>query len=184
MAKLKKKPINLDPSVKVQISAGKVTFEGSKGSFWVEIPQAIEPQLNEGKITLKYKKNNPDTSLLGLYYSLLRNAVKGVSTGWQKTLEMVGVGYRASTDGQLLTLNVGFTHPVKIQAPAGITFKVEENKILVSGADKYQVGETAATIRRVRPPEPYKGKGIRYQGEIIRKKAGKAAKAIGAMAGK
>ena len=97
---------------------------------------------------------------------------------------MVGVGFRAQTDGQKLTLSVGFSHPVEIIAPQNISFKVVENKIIVSGLDKYTVGETAATIRRVKPPEPYKGKGIKYLGEKIRKKAGKAAKAVGGTTGK
>ena len=179
MAKLKKKQINIDNSVKTLIEAGKVTVLGPKGQMVVNLPSEIEVQFSEGKLSLKNKNEGSDISILGLHYGLIQNAVTGVKDGWQKTLEMVGVGFRAQSDGQKLTLNVGFSHPVNITAPQGITFKVAENKITVEGADKYLVGEIAAAVKRVKPPEPYKGKGIKYQGEKIRKKAGKAAKAVG-----
>jgi large subunit ribosomal protein L6 len=113
----------------------------------------------------------------------VENTLLGVSKGWNKGLELVGVGYRAALEGQVLVLSVGFSHPVRFSAPEGITFEVSENtKINVRGVDKQRVGETAAQIRRIRPPEPYKGKGIRYSGEAVRRKPGKAAKA-GATAG-
>lgn len=184
MAKLKKKPITLESDVKVVPENGKLLISGLKGSLALTLPLEIEFQEDNGQLILKNKKNNSDVALLGLYYSLLKNSIIGVKSGWDKTLEMVGVGFRAQTDGQKLTLSVGFSHPVEIIAPQNISFKVVENKIIVSGLDKYTVGETAATIRRVKPPEPYKGKGIKYLGEKIRKKAGKAAKAVGGTTGK
>jgi large subunit ribosomal protein L6 len=116
-------------------------------------------------------------SMHGLYRTLVANMVTGVSTGFTKTLEIQGVGYRAQKQGNNLTLSVGFSHPVEVSPPAGITFEVEgNNRVLVSGIDKEQVGQVAANIRKIRPPEPYKGKGIRYQGEVVRRKAGKAGK--------
>lgn len=179
MAKLKKKPIIIDNTVKAQINGSRISVSGVRGQLEVELPAQIEAIIIENQITLKNKKDSGDVSLLGLQYGLIRNAVIGVKDGWQKTLEMVGVGFRAQSDGAKLTLNVGFSHPVNIVAPPGITFKVAENKIIVEGADKYLVGEIAAAVKRVKPPEPYKGKGIKYLGEKIRKKAGKAAKAVG-----
>ena len=179
MAKLKKKPIEIDSSVKIEINPGKIGVSGPLGQLSVDLPEYIEAGIMEGQLTLKNKSENGKISLLGLHYGLLKNAVVGVKDGWRKTLEMVGVGFRAQTDGQKLTLNVGFSHPVNIIAPQGISFKVVENKITVEGANKYLVGEIAAAIKRVKPPEPYKGKGIKYLGEKIRKKAGKAAKAVG-----
>ena len=116
---------------------------------------------------------------------MIENIVQGVNVGWNKGLELVGVGYRAEVSGNILTLNVGFSHQVKFPAPEGIIFEVTENtKVNVKGTDKQLVGETAAQIRRIRPPEPYKGKGIRYIGEFVRRKAGKAAKAAGATGAK
>ena len=116
----------------------------------------------------------------GTYRSLLANMVNGVTEGWSRRLELVGTGYRADTTGKILNLTVGFSHPVKVDAPEGISFKVEKSDILVEGIDKVVVGQTAAKIRGIRPPEPYKGKGIRYKEEIVRRKPGKAAKAGGA----
>ncbi|OGG04060.1 50S ribosomal protein L6 [Candidatus Gottesmanbacteria bacterium RBG_16_37_8] len=184
MAKLKKKPIILDNDVKINLDKGWLSVSGVKGSLTLKIPQDVEVEMKDNLITLTGKNKNTDIAILGLYYSLIRNMLVGVKTGWQKTLEMVGVGFRAQTDGKKLTLNVGFSHPVEINSINDISFKVEENKIIVEGMDKYLVGEIAATIRRVKPPEPYKGKGIKYLGEKIRKKAGKAAKAVGGALGK
>ena len=184
MGKLKKKPIIIIKDVKVENLDGKISVSGPRGSLLIDLPQNINLVIKSGEITLLHKTKSDDLSLLGLYHSLVNNAVLGVSTGWQKTLEMVGVGFRAQTDGKKITLNVGFTHPVEIIAPEGISFKIVENKITVEGYDKYLVGEISASIRRIKPPEPYKGKGIKYLGEKIRKKAGKAAKAVGAAPGR
>lgn len=184
MAKLKKKPIIVSSNIKVENHDGLLTVAGPKGSLSITLPQSIEPVISVQELSLKLKSSESDISLLGLYHSLVENAVNGVLKGWQKTLEMTGVGFRAQTDGSKITLNVGFTHPVEITAPQGVSFKLVENKIIVEGTDKYLVGETAAKIRRVKPPEPYKGKGIKYIDEKVRKKAGKAAKAVGAAVGK
>ena len=132
---------------------------------------------------MSFQAANPsvkqDRALWGTYSSIAGNMLKGVSEGFSKKLEMSGVGYRAQTSGNELILSVGFSHPVKISAPSGIKFLVNENIVTVSGIDKGLVGDTAAKIRAIRPPEPYKGKGIKYLGERIRRKAGKAAKAVG-----
>ena len=183
MAKLKK-PITIESEVKVDIDGNNMVVSGPLGSLTLPVPQELQPVLESNMITFKKKGDQKDLSLLGLYYSLTRNAVTGVKSGWHKTLEMIGVGYRAQIEGNKLTLHVGFSHPVPIIAPEGISFKVSDSKITVTGINKYLVGEIAATIRRVRPPEPYKGKGIRYLGETIRKKVGKAAKAVGGAPGK
>ena len=119
----------------------------------------------------------------GFLRAQIANQIKGVSEGWTKALELVGVGYRAAVSGNNLVLTVGFSHPVTIEPSAGISFEVQEGKIVVSGNDKQAVGQVAATVRGVKEPEPYKGKGIKYQGEYIRKKAGKSAKAVGGAPG-
>ena len=184
MAKLKKKPIIINNNIKIENRGGLLTVTGPKGLLSIALPQSIEPVISAGEISLKLKSSASDISLLGLYHSLVQNAVIGTLDGWKKNLEMVGVGFRAQTDGMKIILNVGFTHPVEITAPPGVSFKIVENQIIVEGADKYLVGETAAKIRRVKPPEPYKGKGIKYVDEKVRKKAGKAAKAVGGAVGK
>lgn len=175
MSRIGKMPIIIPEGVTVKIDGGKIVATGPKGEVGFLYHPRVKVELERGQIVCSSK----DNALWGLVRSLVNNAVLGVSTGWSKTLELVGVGFRAETTGSELTLNVGFSHQVKIKAPAGLTFKVTENKIEILGADKQAVGELAAQIRRVKPPEPYKGKGIKYQGEIIRRKLGKAAKAIG-----
>lgn len=183
MAKLKKKPILLNSNTKLENVDGKVTVTGPKGSLSINLPKNILLVQEGPEISFKLNDSSNNIAILGLYHSLVNNALIGTNTGFEKSLELIGVGFRAATDGKKLTLNVGFTNPVNIMAPDGITFKVIESKIIVSGIDKYQVGEISAIIRRVKPPEPYKGKGIRYLGEKIRKKAGKAAKAVGGAVG-
>jgi large subunit ribosomal protein L6 len=180
MSRIGKKPIQIEKDVKVTLTDTNVHVEGPNGTLDVKIPLELKVAIEGEVMTLEIKD---DPSSLGLYRSLIANAVKGVKEKWTKTLELVGVGFRATTTGSELVLNVGFSHPVKIPAPSGITFTVVENKIKVIGADKYTVGEIAANIRRVKKPEPYKGKGIRYEGEVIRKKLGKAAKAVGGAGG-
>ena len=134
----------------------------------------------DGNLLISSKdKSKLGRALYGTIRSLVSNMVKGVSQGWSKTLELVGTGYRAEVSGDTLVLSVGYSHPVKIEAPKGITFKVMKNEVTVEGVDKELVGQISARIREVKPPEPYKGKGISYKGEKIRRKAGKAAKAVG-----
>lgn len=184
MTRIGKKPITFEPDIKISQSSGEISVEGPQGKIVLSMPGEIEVKIAGNTAQVSEKKGISAKNIQGLFRSLVQNAVRGVATPWTKTLELVGVGYRAQTTGNELELNLGFSHPVKIKAPEGITFKIAENKITVTGADKYLVGELAASIRRVKPPEPYKGKGIRYEKEHIRKKLGKAAKAVGAAGAK
>jgi len=180
MSRLGNKPLPIEKGVTVTPGKGTVTVSGPKGTVAIAVPDGVEVVVSEWQLHVK----TTEGSLQGLTRALLGNAIKGVVTLWSKQLELVGVGFKATTDGSELTLNLGFSHPVKIHAPPGITFEVSENIITILGADKYLVGEIASKIRRAKPPEPYKGKGIRYEGEKIRKKLGKAAKAAGAVSAK
>jgi len=149
--------------------------------IWTCAP-GIVAEVKDGNILVACQKETKEAlSTFGTTRAILANMVKGVNQGWSKKLELVGTGYRAETDGKLLTLTVGFSHPVKVQAPENIAFKVEKMVVTVEGINKETVGQIAADIRSVKPPEPYKGKGIKYVDEIIRRKAGKAAKAAGAV---
>lgn len=177
MSKIGKLPIEIPENVTVNINGTEIKVSGPKGelSFTVRPQIKIEHQNQQ----IKVKRTN-DTkfvkSLHGLTRSLIANMIKGVLEGHSKELELVGVGYRANIQGSNLVLSVGYSHPVIIESVPNIQLETRENKIIVSGTDKALVGEIAATIRRVRPPEPYKGKGIKYAGEVIRRKPGKAVK--------
>jgi large subunit ribosomal protein L6 len=155
-----------------------VTVKGSKGELSREFTDRVSFTMDDGVITVAREDDTRESRALhGLSRALLANMVEGVSEGFSKVLEIQGVGYRASLKGSDIELLVGFSHPVNVKAPKGITFEVPEpTRIVVSGIDKEQVGQVAADIRKVRPPEPYKGKGIRYEGEYVRRKAGKAGK--------
>ena len=181
MSKIGKQPINILPGTEVSIEKQTVNIKGPKGSLsWTCVP-AIAVEVKDGNILVSCKKETKQAlSTFGTTRAILANMVKGVNTGWSKKLELVGIGYRAETDGKLLTLTVGFSHLVKIQAPENISFKVEKMVVTVEGINKETVGQVAADIRAVKPPEPYKGKGIKYIDEVIRRKAGKAAKTAGA----
>jgi large subunit ribosomal protein L6 len=181
MSKIGKKPVEIKEGVTVNIENSKITASGSKGTLSFDIPKGIGVKTEDNKIIVFQKKeDDPETrALFGLTRALIANIITGVSSGFEKKLELVGVGYRAQASGSSLTLSLGFSHPVHFKAPEGVTFAVADNVITISGADKILVGNTAAKIRSIRPPEPYKGKGIKYQGEKIRRKAGKAAKAVG-----
>jgi large subunit ribosomal protein L6 len=183
MSRIGKKPISIEKGVTVSIENGIVHFSGSRGQLDITLGDGVRVKQTDSNLVVSVA-NEESRPLQGLFRTLLNNAIIGVTGGWTKKLELVGVGFRAESTGSELTLNVGFSHSVKIKAPSGITFTVSENKITVSGADKYLVGETAAKVKAVKPPEHYKGKGIRYEGEIIRKKAGKAAKVVGGAATK
>lgn len=176
MSRIGKLPISIPTGVTVTVNSNRVTTVGPKGSLELVVPDAVKVSLQDNVITVDSKQSN----LHGLIRSLLANNVKGVTDGWSKSLELNGTGYRAATTGSELNLALGFSHPVIIKAPAGITFQVVENKITVLGANKTLVGEVAANIRGKRPADPYKAKGLKYEGEVIRRKAGKAAKAGGA----
>jgi large subunit ribosomal protein L6 len=154
-----------------------VTVNGPLGELTQQVPARITIEKQDGQLVVtRPTERGDDRALHGLTRSLVANMVEGVTNGFEKRLEIQGVGYRASLRGTALELNVGFSHPVVMDAPAGITFEVPtQNEIVIKGIDKQQVGEIAAEVRDVRPPEPYKGKGIRYQGEYVRRKVGKRA---------
>jgi large subunit ribosomal protein L6 len=178
MSRIGDAPIIVPSGVEIVIEPNSVVVKGPKGELMTEIRSEIKVELSDGVINVKRKKEDKThKSLHGLYRSKINNMVKGVTEGWTKNLEMIGVGYRAQSGGDTITLSVGFSHPVVIKAPEGISFNVADNtKISVSGIDKILVGQIAANIRDVRPPEVYKGKGIRYSGEMVKRKAGKAGK--------
>ncbi len=178
MSRIGKMPIDLPSGVEVKIDGSSVTVKGSKGELSRTFTDRIGFVNEDGVVTLTRDGDSPQSKALhGLSRALLFNMVQGVTEGFSKELEIQGVGYRAALKGSDVELQVGFSHSVNVEAPAGITFDVPEpTKIIVSGIDKEMVGQVAADIRKVRPPEPYKGKGIRYQGEHVRRKAGKAGK--------
>lgn len=175
-------PIAIPGGVEVKVEGREVSVSGPKGSLSLKVKRAVSVEVKDSQIVVgRQGDDKVSRSLHGLTRSLLANMVKGVSEGWSKSLEMVGVGYRAQGGGESLTLSVGYSHPVVVKAPVGVSFLVSENtKITVSGIDKELVGQVAAKIRDVKKPEVYKGKGIRYQGEYVRRKAGKAGKVVGA----
>ncbi|MDO8515333.1 MAG: 50S ribosomal protein L6 [bacterium] len=180
MSRIGKKPVKIPEGVTVKIDGNIVSATGPKGTLVQDFRPEISVKQDNNNINVdRVSETAKAKSLHGLTRTLVENLLFGVSKGWNKGLEIVGVGYRAEINGTTLVLNVGFSHQVKFPAPEGITFEVKQNIINVTGIDKQKVGETAAQIRRIKPPEPYKGKGIRYVGEIVRKKAGKAAKAAG-----
>jgi len=176
MSRVGKKPIEIPEEVEVKIEKQKVIIKGPQGELSLEIRPEIGVSMKEGKIFIYPKKETKETSAFwGSTRALLANLIKGVTKGFEKKLEIRGIGYRANLEGEDLILQVGFSHPVKINKPAGIKFSIEKNIINIFGIDKQLVGETAAKIRKVRLPDVYKGKGIRYLGEVVRKKEGKKA---------
>ncbi len=173
-----KQPIIIESGVTVVKDGRSITVTGTKGVLSWTVPIGIDVEIADDKVVVKKMSEAKYLEkFYGLTRSLLSNMVMGVSKGFDKKLELSGVGYRAKVDGKDLVLNLGFSHPVKIAAPENVSFKVEENIITVSGIDKQIVGDVASRIRKVRPPDPYKAKGIKYEGEKIRRKAGKAVKA-------
>lgn len=176
MSRIGKKPIVLPPSVTVSKENGLVVVRGPKGVLRRAIRPEVDVMVGENSVSVKpIRKSRRTAAYWGLTRALLAGMVEGVSRGFEKKLEVEGIGYRASLDGATLQCALGFSHPVRMTPPPGITFSVEKNVITVSGFDKELVGDVAARIRNLRPPEPYKGKGIHYAGEVIRKKAGKKA---------
>jgi len=176
MSRIGTQPISLPSGV--TLTQGETHFEvvGSKGTLTVPLFENIIVKTEENNLIVELQ--NPEAkNFFGLLRSLLANAVQGVSTGWTRELELQGVGMRANLTGTTLNLSLGFSHPVTVTPPTGISFTVQKNIVTVSGIDKQLVGETAAKIRSLRPPEPYKGKGIRYVNEFVRRKAGKTGKA-------
>jgi large subunit ribosomal protein L6 len=177
MSRIGRQPIEIPSTVSVAISPGRVQVNGPLGELVQQVPVRMAIEHAEGQIVVtRPTERGEDRALHGLTRSLVANMVQGVTQGFEKHLELHGVGYRAQLKGTELELAVGFSHPVTVKPRAGITFEVPApNQIVVKGIDKQAVGQTAAEIRKVRPPEPYKGKGIRYQGEVVRRKVGKRA---------
>ena len=177
MSRIGKSPIELPTGVNVAISPGRVQVNGPLGELSQDVPQRMTIEQEDGAIVVtRPTERGEDRALHGLTRTLVANMVEGVTKGFEKRLEIQGVGYRATLQGTNLELNVGFSHPVRITPRPGISFEVPSNtQIVVKGIDKQAVGQTAAEIRKVRPPEPYKGKGIRYEGEFVRRKVGKRA---------
>ena len=178
MSRIGKLPITVPGSVNVNIDGQNVTIKGPKGELSLEVAEPIRVSLEDGEVLVTRPDDERESRALhGLVRTLLFNNVVGVTEGFVKQLEVVGTGYRVQQKGQGLELSLGFSHPVSFEPPAGITLEVEgNNKITVRGIDKQVVGEAAANIRKLRRPEPYKGKGVRYAGEVVRRKAGKAGK--------
>jgi large subunit ribosomal protein L6 len=177
MSRIGRQPIEVPAGVSVSISPGRVMINGPLGELSQQVPVRMQVDQEDSTITVKRPtERGEDRALHGLTRSLIANMVEGVTTGFTKRLEIQGVGYRASLRGVDLELNVGYSHPVVLKAPQGITFEVPTpTEVIVKGIDKQAVGQIAAEVRKVRPPEPYKGKGIRYEGEYVRRKVGKRA---------
>lgn len=182
MSRIGKKPVVIPAGVTVDVKENMVHAKGPKGELdlpvhpKVMIEKTSETELN---VTVKNSDNKQEKALWGLFRSLLANVVTGVSTGFTKVLEINGVGYKAAVAGKKLTLNLGYSHPIEMEVPNGLEAKVDKNVITITGIDKQVVGQFAAVVRSQRPPEPYKGKGIKYSDEVIRRKAGKVVKAVG-----
>ncbi len=178
MSRIGKVPIPVPPEVTVEIDGSAVRVKGPKGELSRELNAEISVRLEGQTLVVTRPSDAPKhRALHGLTRTLVANMVEGVTKGFEKRLELVGVGYRAARQGDKLVLTVGYSHPVEIVPPQGIEFQVPaQNAVIVQGANREQVGEVAARIHRVRPPEPYQGKGIRYQGEHVRRKVGKTGK--------
>jgi large subunit ribosomal protein L6 len=178
MSRIGRLPVVIPSGVDVSIDGRQVYVKGPKGELSLAVPPPIEVHKADGVITVTRPSDEGEMRALhGLSRSLIANMVTGVTEGYSKTMEIVGVGYRVQAKGQDLEFALGFSHPVPVTAPAGITFRVETpTRFVVEGIDKQQVGEVAANIRKLRKPDPYKGKGVRYQGEQVRRKVGKAGK--------
>jgi large subunit ribosomal protein L6 len=177
MSRIGRQPIELPAGVSVSILPGRVMVNGPLGELTQDVPARMQVDQEDSSIVVKRpSERGDDRALHGLTRTLIANMVEGVTNGFQKRLEIQGVGYRAALRGTDLELNVGFSHPIVLKAPQGISFEVPTpTEVIVKGIDKQQVGEAAAQVRKARPPEPYKGKGIRYEGEYVRRKVGKRA---------
>jgi len=177
MSRIGSQPIPVPAGVDVQVQGHNITVKGPKGTLKQDLREGVVLKIENNEIILSLADTHSDQgNFHGLYRALIHNMVEGVTKGFEKKLEMIGVGYRAAVQGKELDVQVGLSHPTKIAIPEGVQVKVDKNtSILITGADKQAIGQFAATVRAVRPPEPYQGKGIRYVGEYVRKKAGKAA---------
>lgn len=175
MSRIGKNPIDIPSGVEVSVGASEIQIKGPKGTLKTPVDPTVEYKIEDGKVYVSRVDDSREArGQHGLRRSLLANCVDGVTKGFAKTLEVIGVGYKVSVQGKKVVLNVGYSHPVEFDLPAGLDAKAEGSKLTIEGIDKQLVGEVAAQIRRVRPPEPYKGKGIKYIDEFIRRKAGKS----------
>lgn len=175
MSRIGKQPIELPKGVEVKLGEDMVEVKGPKGTLQTPICSLLNYELADGHLTITRKDDTRESNAQhGLRRTLIANCVEGVSKGFSKTLEVIGVGFKVAVKGNIIDLSVGYSHPVLIKLPKGLEAKAEGTKLTISGIDKELVGEFAARIRRVREPEPYKGKGIKYENEIIRRKAGKS----------
>lgn len=179
MSRKGKLPIPIPKGVEVKVADHTVHVKGAKGTLHQKLVPEIQLQVDGSQVVVLLESNHPNAgNFHGLYRTLIENMVHGVTKGFETKLEMIGVGYRAAVQGHNLDLQIGLSHPTKLPIPEGVTVKVDKNTlIIISGADKQKVGQFAATVRSKKPPEVYQGKGIRYEGEYVRKKAGKAAAA-------
>lgn len=179
MSRIARQPVTVPSGVEVRLDGSTLSVKGAKATLSTHVPaELVKVNIASGVVTVESKDETPESSAAsGLVRTLVANLVHGVTEGFTKTLEFKGVGYRAAVEGSTLKLNVGYSHPIELKAPEGISVEVKKATITVSGADRQAVGQFAANIRATRPPEPYKGKGIKYTDEQIRRKAGKAGKA-------
>lgn len=181
MSRIGKKSIKIPEGVEVKIENNKITAVGPKGRLERSFDPFLDFLVGEKEISIGPRgKSDLDSRTWGLNRALLANMIKGVSAGFEKTLEFSGVGFKAQVKGDILELNLGFSHPVEVKASEGVTFQTDKNTIKISGINKAEVGQVAASIRAIRPPEPYKGRGVKYKEEVIRRKTGKKAAAAGA----
>jgi len=176
MSRIGQEPIKIEEGVEVKIEGNKVTVSGSGKQSVIELPEQLKVEFVDGKVLVLRNNNEKfSKSLHGTFRVIIANAVNGIKEGFEKKLELVGVGYRARMEGTTLVMSLGWNHPIKVESPEGIIIEVpEETKIVIKGHDKQRVGQFAAKVRAIRRPEPYKGKGIRYEGEYVRKKSSKS----------
>ena len=181
MSRIGKKPVPIPAGVTVDLKDETLKVKGPKGELALTIHPKVTVSKNDSEIivSVKHPDEKSERALWGLFRALINNMVVGVTTGFTKILEINGVGYKAASSGKKLVLNLGFSHPIEMEVPPGLEAKVEKNVITITGSDRQAVGQFAAVVRSQRKPEPYKGKGIKYQDEIIRRKAGKVVKAVG-----
>lgn len=176
MSRLAKKPIELLPGVEVKVDGNFAVFKGSRGEIKLKIEPVVNVRVDDGKIWVEGKAGESEKkATVGTFWSLIKNSIQGVAEGFSKVLEIEGVGYRAQKEGRELVLFLGYAETVRVKVPEGVNVEVEKNTIKITGIDKDLVGRVAAGIRSLKKPEPYKGKGIRYQGEVIKRKVGKKA---------
>lgn len=181
MSRIGKKPVVLPEGVTFSYTDKNLSVKGPKGELFVPAHKQVSLTQEGAEVTVSVKKpeDKKQRALWGLYRALLQNLVDGVTKGFSKQLEVIGVGFKVALNGQKITLNLGFSHPIEIDVPAGLAVTVDKNTITIAGADKQLVGQFAANIRELKKPEPYKGKGIRYSDEVVLRKAGKVVKAVG-----